>query len=332
MLLGLRMRAYGTSQLGRVSSLRAQDDTASLIATAEKRRWEAGKEGNLNSNEGPARFKAPKGVRPGQSFVRPEDCPIHPGQSCECKLNRPQAVVRFCAEETGARATSKVGVDVSAKYPVAIDGPCEANSDIHIVDLSGAAGIAAPATVCEWKVAVNPGANPQWSQEAKHRGMQLRLPDDCVGKYVKLTVLRRLHKAEKHSVGWSTTQRGPVKVDDATTRAMLVCMAQTECKFEVQLSVQGVMALLDTPPEDSDALKRPIFMGRITVNRTGIVIEATIDKEYHRDWWWIECYATRPVPKNLANIVAVEAINEGQVAAQADAIQENVTLHLHLRS
>ncbi|KAL8438876.1 hypothetical protein Efla_005356 [Eimeria flavescens] len=206
-------------------------------------------------------------------------CPLHGNQACRCAVERPNLDFLRKAKQESDSSTEEQEAEMNARhaarFPVAIDGPCEAGRDVRIKDIAARSNKRMAAKVVEWFVALKPGKDPTFGSECESIGQAFRLEQSHVGRYIQVRASRRLEITDISPFVYSLATKGPVTVDDATARAMLIMFGKTEVNFEVTAKAQCVQRLFGLSPAvvSND---RPFFDLTLTITRQDLQLTLSL--------------------------------------------------------
>ncbi|CBZ52389.1 conserved hypothetical protein [Neospora caninum Liverpool] len=159
-----------------------------------------------------------------QALQRRTGCPLHGDQPCACAVERP-SITQY--DDESSSSEEEIHASWSNRFPVSIEGVCEAGSTVKMKDLAARLVNKAPARVVEWFFSHEAGKDPSFPTVPEKTGLSIRLEERYVGYSVQIRVARRMEGSTlANQFVYSVAVKGPITVSSVTARSMLEFLAE----------------------------------------------------------------------------------------------------------
>ncbi|CDJ38047.1 hypothetical protein, conserved [Eimeria tenella] len=303
-LFGIQVHFFGTKRMGNARPLDLRDRSDSS-------------DDSIKSYEPEVMPKRQnRAQRRAQALQARTGCPLHGNEPCRCAVERP--AVDFLKRnkyetDSSSDEESEINASHSLRYPIAIDGPCEAGKELRLNDLGARGYGRVKAKVAEWFAASRPGKDPVFPPTCEAVGVAFRLQHRHVGRYIQLRASRRLDSSSSNPFVYSLAVKGPVTVDDGTARDMLLILTQREVSYEVTCKGADLQLLFGLSPAAVGS--SPFFDLTLTMTREALLLSVSVPS------------AENPVALQINyNSFFVSLLGEEEL----DEREEELKLRLHL--
>ncbi|KAL8275451.1 hypothetical protein Esti_000663 [Eimeria stiedai] len=269
-LFGIQVHFFGAKKIAKARPLEFRDHSQASDFS----------DGGFDSDELQTTALAARRKQKARALEARTDCPLHGNRACRCAIERPNLdFLRKAKQESDTSADEQEEAEINARhaarFPVAIDGPCEPGREVRLKDLAARTNSRMAARVVEWFVASQQGKDPTFPNDCEGVGYGFRLEQRHVGRYIQVRASRRLESTDRSPFVYSLSIKGPVTVDDATARAMLVMFGKTEVHFEVTTKAPDLQRLFGPSPGAINN-GQPFFDMTLTITRQSLQITACL--------------------------------------------------------
>ncbi|KAL8443281.1 hypothetical protein Emag_005955 [Eimeria magna] len=269
-LFGIQVHFFGAKKIAKATPLEFREHSQASDHS----------DGGFDSDEAQTTDLAARRKQKALALEARTGCPLHGNHACRCAIERPNLdFLRKAKQESDSSGEEQEEAEINARhaarFPVAIDGPCEAGREVRLKDLAARTNSRMAARVVEWFVASQQGKDPTFPNNCEGVGQAFRLEQRHVGRYIQVRASRRLECSDRSPFVYSLSMKGPVTVDDATARAMLIIFGKTEASFEVTTKAPDLQRLFGLSPSAVNT-GQPFFDMTLTITRQNLQIAASL--------------------------------------------------------